>query len=262
MKKDFGRIIAAAAVLAICLGLAGVIGLDIREFISNFHIDIESLIKVLIIITGLLAVKYILKFAVSLIRIQKLATAVTIMRSAIDYIASILMVVWSLRILGADINGIIAGLGILALIIGTSAEGIIEDMLTGIFMLFEQEYKVGDIIEVDGFLGTVTEIGIRTTTLKDNAGNEKIFNNSSMKDVLNRSSYKSAVVIDLEIPEEYLQTVLDADYGDIRCLGVEDISGTPLVRFVGEAEEKDVYNKRREMNLYLLARFRELGIRE
>ena len=261
MKKDFGKIITSILILVICLALANTVGLDVKEFISNFHIDIESLLKVLIIITGLMVVKYLLKLLVSLIRFQKLATAVTIMRSAIDYITTILMVVWSLRILGADINGIIAGLGILALIIGTSAEGIIEDMLTGIFMLFEQEYKVGDIIEVDGFLGTVTEIGVRTTTLKDNAGSEKIFNNSSMKDVLNRSSYKSVVVVDLEIPEESLETVLSADYGDIRCLGVEDISGTPSVRFIRESEEKDVYNTRREMNLYLLKKFQELGIR-
>lgn len=261
MKKDLRKIIASILILAVCLALANAVGLDIKEFISNFHVDLEALLKVLIIITALLVVKYLLKLLVGLIRTQKLATFVTILRSSIDYISTILMVVWSLRILGADINGIIAGLGILALIIGTSAEGIIEDMMTGIFMLFEQEYKVGDIIEVDGFLGTVTEIGVRTTCLKDYAGNEKIFNNSSLKDVLNRSSYDSVVVIDLEVPDEALDTVLKADYGDIRCLGVEDISGTPKVRFVKETEETEVYNTRREMNLYLLKKLKELGVR-
>ncbi|MBQ6368186.1 MAG: mechanosensitive ion channel [Erysipelotrichaceae bacterium] len=261
MKKDLGKIIASVLVLAICLGLANVTGLDIRGFISNFHIDLESLLKVLIIVTGLLSIGYLLKFLVSLIRAPKLATLVTILRSGIDYAMLILIVVWSLRVLGADINGIIAGLGILALIIGTSAEGLIEDMLTGLFILFEQEYKVGDIIEVDEFLGTVTEIGIRTTCLKDNAGNEKIFNNSSMKDILNRSSYKSIAVVDLEVPDESLDKVLAADYGDIKCLGVEDISGEqPVVRFTKEVEEKDIYNARREMNLYLLKKFKELEI--
>ena len=261
MKKDLRKIIASVLILCICLALASAVGLDIREFVSNFHIDLESLLKVLIIITGLMTLKYLLKLLVSFVRFAKLATFVTITRSVIDYVTTILMVVWSLRILGADINGIIAGLGILALIIGTSAEGIIEDMLTGIFMLFEQEYKVGDIIEVDGFLGTVIEIGVRTTTLKDNAGNEKIFNNSSMQDVLNRSSYKSTVVVDLEVGDDDLDTVLNADYGDIRCLGVEELGDTPVVRFVKEAEEKEVYNTRREMNLNLLKKFRELGIR-
>ncbi|MBR2812272.1 MAG: mechanosensitive ion channel family protein [Solobacterium sp.] len=262
MKKDIRKIIAAIIVLALCLGLGNLVGLDLKEFISSFHVDIVSLVKVMIIIAVLTAVKYLLKFLISLIRVAKLATLVTLLRSAADYVTTILMVVWSLRILGADINGIIAGIGILALIIGLSAEGIIEDMLTGLFMLFEQEYKVGDIIEVDGFLGTVTEIGIRTTCLKDNAGNEKIFNNSSMKDVLNRSSYKSAVVVDIAVPDEAVDKVISADYGNIRCLGVESIDDEAIIRFVAEADEKEVYNTRRQMNLYLLKKLRELGIRE
>ena len=112
MKKDLGKIIASVLVLAICLGLANVTGLDIRGFISNFHIDLESLLKVLIIVTGLLSIGYLLKFLVSLIRAPKLATLVTILRSGIDYAMLSLIVVWSLRVLGADINGIIAGLGI------------------------------------------------------------------------------------------------------------------------------------------------------
>ena len=161
------------------------------------------------------------------------------------YAALILAVVWSLRIIGADINGIIAGLGILALIIGMSAEGIIEDMTTGIFMLFEQEFKVGDIIEVDDFAGRVSEIGIRTTTLIDNAGNEKIFNNSSLKDVLNRSAHLSKAVVDIELADGVdVNKVINADYGDIVCLGLEEINPDSVtIRFVKETEEKDIYDK-------------------
>ena len=82
-----------------------------------------------------------------------------------------------------------------------------------------------------------------------------------MKDILNRSSYKSIAVVDLEVPDESLDKVLAADYGDIKCLGVEDISGEqPVVRFTKEVEEKDIYNARREMNLYLLKKFKELEI--
>ena len=69
------------------------------------------------------------------------------------------------------------------------------------------------------------------------------------------------MVVDLEVGDDDLDTVLNADYGDIRCLGVEELGDTPVVRFVKEAEEKEVYNTRREMNLNLLKKFRELGIR-
>ena len=165
--------------------------------------------------------------------------------------------------MGADINGIIAGIGILALIIGTSAEGLIEDMLTGIFMLFEQECKVGDIVEVDGFLGTISEIGIRTTSIIDNAGNVKIFNNSSMKDILNHSLYDSVAVVDIELPEDAdIEAVTSADYGDIKCLGLEEIlSDTNVIRFIKETKEADLYDERRKMNVKILKVLKELGIK-
>ena len=74
--------------------------------------------------------KELKKVILSLIKSEKAATFITITQSAIDYITLILMVIWSLRLLGADINGIIAGLGILGLIIGMSAQDIINDLVT------------------------------------------------------------------------------------------------------------------------------------
>ncbi|MBQ4252786.1 MAG: mechanosensitive ion channel [Erysipelotrichaceae bacterium] len=261
--KHFKRIIASVIILAICVGLGYATGLSLEEFVDNIHINLESVLKVAIIIAFLLAVKHILKFLINLIHTPKLATFTTILSSAVDYLALILMVIWSLRILGADINGIIAGLGILALIIGTSAEGLIEDMLTGLFLLFEGTYKVGDIIEVDDFMGTVTEIGIRTTTIVDNGGNEKIFNNSSMKDVLNRSTHKSVAVVDLSLPTETdLQLLEKADWGNIEYLGLQEIESDDIVvRFTMEAEEKDIYAARRQMNEIILAKLKELGLK-
>ena len=261
--KEIRKTVISLIVLAICYGLARATGFSLDGLISNIYFNAEAILQVVMIVAFLSAVRYLLKLLVSLLKNEKTATFVTLARSAIDYLSLVLMVVWSLRLLGADINGVIAGLGILALIIGTSAEGIIEDMLTGIFMLFEGECKVGDIIEVDGFLGKVTEIGIRTTTLVDGAGNEKIFNNSSMKDILNRSSRLSMAVVDISLPPETdVDKVLSADYGDVRCLGLEEIGAEDLtVRFVKETEEENIYDTKREMNVAILQKLKELGIK-
>lgn len=261
--KEIKRVILSLIFLAICFFGAKATGFGLEELIDNVHINVETIIRVALIIAFLLTVKYLLKLLVSLIRFEKAATFVTITQSAIDYITLILMVVWSLRLLGADINGIIAGLGILALIIGTSAEGIIEDMLTGIFMLFEGECKVGDIVEVDGFLGKITEIGIRTTTLLDGAGNEKIFNNSSMKDILNRSSHASVAVVDIELPTDTdIERLKNADYGDIRCLGLQEIGSDNItIRYIKETPEAKLYDAQREMNVVILKVLKELGLK-
>ncbi|MBR2546390.1 MAG: mechanosensitive ion channel [Erysipelotrichaceae bacterium] len=261
--KELKKVIVSLVFLVIFFFRAKSIGFGFEELIANVNINLEAVLKVALIIAFLSVVKYLLKLLVSLIRFEWAATFVTITLSAIDYITLILMVVWSLRLLGADINGIIAGLGILALIIGTSAEGLIEDMLTGIFMLFEREFKVGDIIEVDGFLGKVIEIGIRTTTLIDGAGNIKIFNNSSMKDILNRSAHRSVAVVDITLPADTdLEQVTEADYGDIKCLGLQEIGSDEVsIRFVKETPEAELYNTIRDMNVVILKKLRELGLR-
>ena len=128
---------------------------------------------------------------------------------------------------------------------------------------YNPDLKVGDIVEVDGFLGTISEIGIRTTSIIDNAGNVKIFNNSSMKDILNHSLYDSVAVVDIELPEDAdIEAVTSADYGDIKCLGLEEIlSDTNVIRFIKETKEADLYDERRKMNVKILKVLKELGIK-
>ncbi len=261
--KNFRRVLVSLAVLVICYLISKAMGFELQEFVANIHINVEAIIKVTLTVAFLSAIKYVLKMLVSLINGEKTATFVTIVLSAIDYLTLILMVIWSLRLLGADINGIIAGLGILALIIGTSAEGIIEDLLTGLFLLFEGEYKVGDIIEVDGFLGKVSEIGIRTTTLVDGAGSEKIFNNSSMKDIINRSARSSIAVVDIAVPTDTdIEKIIKADFGDITCLGLEEIGSEDLtIRFIKETDEESIYDTRRAMNVAILKKLKKMGLK-
>ena len=257
--KEVKKIVAALLAAAICLGIGYFTGLSFREFFGNMEFNLLSLLKVIAVVGVLIAVNSVLKLALGAIR--KESTFLTILKSLLDYISAILAVVWSLRILGADINGIIAGLGILGLVIGMSAQDIINDLVTGLFLRFEQEYKVGDIIEVNGFTGKVTEMGVRTTCITDNGGNEKIINNSAMKNILNRSSYRSVAVVDLSVPTDKLATVLGADFGEIRCLGVEKLGGKEVtVRFVKECEEKEIYDARRAMNLELLEKLQKLEV--
>ena len=126
-------------------------------------------------------------------------TVCSILRSAVRYAAAIVILCRGLSILGVDVNTIVASVGILALVIGFGAESLIADVITGVFMLFEGQYSVGDIVEVNGFRGTVKEIGIRTTSIVDAGENIKIINNSEMKNLLNRSDNLSRTASDIAI---------------------------------------------------------------
>ena len=174
-------------------------------------------------------------------------------------------------------NAIVASVGIVALIVGFGAESLVADVVTGIFLIFENQYNVGDIVEVNGFRGTVKEIGIRTTSIVDPGDNIKIINNSEMKNILNRSDNVSRAVSDIAIPyetdlealEEKLPGLLESIYqkrSDVmlavpRYLGVQQLAESSVIlRFVVEVAEKDIYTGARLLNRDLWLGFRQLGV--
>ena len=127
-------------------------------------------------------------------------TLVTLLSSLLKYVFAIVILCWGLSLFGIDVNTIVASVGVVALVVGFGAESLIADMVTGLFMLFENQYNVGDIVEVNGFRGTVKEIGIRTTLIVDDGKNVKIVNNSDMKNILNRSNNASIATSSIDIP--------------------------------------------------------------
>ena len=201
----------------------------------------------------------------------------TLTANLVRYIAILVIVIGVLSLLNVDMPTILAGLGVIALIIGFGAESLITDVVTGFFILMDNQYNVGDIIEVGGFRGTVSEIGIRTTSLTDTGGNVKIINNSDMKNILNRSDNSSKAVADFSIPyetdlpklEEKIPALLEeiaAKHPDVfksapQYLGVQTLGGSSVdLRFVAEVGETDIYSGARILNHDLFVGFRKLGV--
>ena len=93
-------------------------------------------------------------------------------------------------------------MGIGTAIIGLAFQDLAKDLIAGFSIITEGEYEVGDTIEVDGFMGTVTEIGLRTTRLKDFKGATKIIANHYMDNIINYSTNNSLAVVDVGISYE------------------------------------------------------------
>ena len=207
---------------------------------------------------------------------QRLGTVVTLIRSVIRYAALFFIVFVILEVCGLDPKSILAGIGILALIISFCAESLIEDMLTGIAIIFENQYNVGDIVDISGFRGTVTEMGIRTTAVMDGGGNIKIFNNSDMKNVINRSQAVSKAVCDINLPmssdidriERDIPSLLsgittahpDVFVKPVEYQGIQSLNGEIGIRFTADCAEQDIYQAQRILNHDVLLAFRKAGI--
>ena len=165
----------------------------------------------------------------------------------------------------------------IALIIGFGAESLIADIVTGMFILIDNQYNVGDIIEVDGFRGTVTEINVRSTVLTDVGGNIKIINNSDMKNILNRSDNASKSVAEFAIPYEtdleelekkipaMMQEIYENNQPLMRTvpeyLGVNKLDDSAVIlRFIVDVAESDIYAGSRALNHDLFIKMRKIGI--
>ena len=185
-------------------------------------------------------------------------TLLTLVQSLLKYVAAIVILCWGLRLLGVDLSTIVTAVGILALVLGFGAESLISDLVTGTFMLFENQYNVGDIVEVNGFRGTVKEIGVRTTSIIDAGKNVKIINNSDMKNILNRSSNASLAVSDIDVPYETDLPVLEQK---LPALGVQTLGSSGVtLRFIAEVPEDKIYSGARLLNRELLLGFKSLGV--
>ena len=239
----------------------------------------NSVIKALAMAALVLFAASLLRFLLSLVKPKerKGMTFVSILSSLLRYVAALVILCWGLSILGVNVNAIVASVGIVALIVGFGAESLVADVVTGIFLLFENQYNVGDIVEVNGFRGTVKEIGIRTTSIMDVGGNIKIINNSEMKNILNRSDNISRAVSDIAIPYETDLEALEAKLPGLlqeiyeqresvmrsapRYLGVQQLADSAvMLRFVVEVAEKDIYTGARVLNRDLWLGLRKLGV--
>ncbi len=119
--------------------------------------------------------------------------------SIVKYFVGILTIIIVLAIWGVNVAPALAGLGVLGLVIGLGAQRFINDLISGFFIIFENHFNVGDTIEVKGFKGVVTDIGLKTTKIRNWKGEIKIYNNGDIGDITNYSINPSIAVVEFGI---------------------------------------------------------------
>ena len=279
--KPVIRLIIFLVVLGVITGVGFGTGLftSAESLFSGIKLNPAALLRLAIMVLFVLALENLILWILTMIQPKRHRnqTLISLFTSAMRYVTAIVVICWGLSILGADVGTIVAGVGVIALIIGFGAESLIADLVTGIFMIFENQYNVGDYIEVDGFRGIVTEIGVRTTCLEDAGGNVKIVNNSSMTNILNRSDHSSKALSTIGIPYETDLEALEAHFPQMMediyhrhedimvtppvYLGVDALADSSVnLKFVVEVEDKNIYSGSRVLNRELFLEFRKAGV--
>ncbi|WP_407269390.1 mechanosensitive ion channel family protein [Radiobacillus sp. PE A8.2] len=119
--------------------------------------------------------------------------------SYVVYFTAFMMVLDTVHI---PIGALLAGAGVAGLAIGFGTQNLVKDVVTGFFIIFEDQFSVGDFIRTASVEGTVEEIGLRTTKILSWTGEVNIIPNGNITQVTNYSMHNSIAVVDINIPYE------------------------------------------------------------
>ncbi len=194
---------------------------------------------------------------------QRVKTIRVLLLNIIKYIIVILVLLAILSVFGINVKSILAGLGIGTAILGLAFQDMAKDLIAGIGIITEGTYDVGDTIEVEGFMGEVTALGLKTTQIKNYKGAVKIVSNRYMDNIINYSINNSLAQVDVSVAyehnaeevEEVLNNLIKDLSGkiefatkDIEVWGVELLSESSVVyRLVLECEPNKQFAVQRQL---------------
>lgn len=223
----------------------------VLDTIFNYFASDKFCLPIIYILIGIL-IYNIITFLI--VRISKLnvkgkkvdkrkITIISLIKNIIKYLIGIFVFLAILEVYNVDTTKIIASLGIVGVVVGLAFQDIIKDLLAGIFIIFDDQYAVGDYVTINGFTGEIISLGLKTTKIKAYTGEVKILSNSSFTEVINYN--KSLTKLLIKIPVSYdtsinkLESILislkdeikviENVKSEVELLGVDEISNSNMV---------------------------------
>src|SRR6187200_2366728 len=137
--------------------------------------------------------------AVSTRRVQRAQTMGSLLKSIVSGVVVAVAATMMLSELGVDIAPIVASAGIIGVALGFGSQTLVKDFLSGIFMIFEDQYGVGDVVDLGEASGTVEAVSLRVTRLRDVNGTVWYVRNGEILRVGNMSQNWARTVLDIGV---------------------------------------------------------------
>ena len=180
-------------------------------------------------------------------RAKRIETVTSILRKITSIVIWVVFVLLVIPELGIDLAPILTTVGITGLALSFGAQSLVRDIISGFFILIEDQVRVGDIVEIDGHGGVVEDIALRIITLRDIAGNVHVIPNGEIKAMINMTKGFGRKTIDIGVAYgedvDRVMAVLheigaeiagDAEYGEkitepFEVLGVQELGDSAVV---------------------------------
>ena len=209
---------------------------------------------------------------------RKRETLTVVLSSVIKYIVYFITICSILTTFGINIASLITVAGVGSVAIGFGAQSLVQDIITGMFILFEDQFGVGDIITIGNLTGTVESIGIRTTMIRSVEGDLHIIPNGTIKVITNMSKDFNRAKVDIGIAYEenidnalkILQDEMDKIYNSKlisglinapNVLGIVNLADSQVtVRILADTEIGENWAVEREIRKFVKNRLDKEGI--
>ena len=206
---------------------------------------------------------------------KKKITIISLIRNIIKYLIMIFVILAILNVYNVDTSGVIASIGVTGVIIGLAFQDIVADFLAGMFILFDNQFALGDIVTIDGFKGEVISLGLMSTKIRAASGDVKILPNSSFRTVINHSMNDAVLLINIdvaydtdidklekvlkEMEEEVLK--IDGVVGKYKLLGINEFASSSIKYLVSFNSKYDKqYQVKRDFNMLIKRYFEKAHI--
>lgn len=208
---------------------------------------IEKLIKVAIIFVAIFILTRVVNKLIDktmkkrkktplLMSNERANTLVNLLKKFINYFLVFMGIVMVLDLFNIDTKSILATAGIGGLAIGFGAQSLVKDLITGFFILLEDQYSVGELIETEGFEGIVEDLGVRVTKLRAFSGELHIIPNGNIKIVTNKTRGAMRALVTMSISYEAdvnkAIKVLEAVCEDIKSTYETIVEGPTVIGIV------------------------------
>lgn len=235
------------------------------ELISNIGISILQIIiagVVIKILNRFIAKSFALNNKLSE---RKKQTLSEVLSSVCKYTIWFIAICSILTNFGVNVSSLIAVAGVGSVAIGFGAQSLVQDVITGMFILFEDQFGVGDIVRLETLTGTVETIGIRSTRIRSVDGDLHIIPNGMIKIITNMSKEFNRATIDIGIAYEenidkvldimkdevnkiYTQKLIDGLIAEPNVLGIIDLADSAVVvRILADTQIGENWHVEREI---------------
>ncbi len=159
-------------------------------------------------------------------------TICRLLYSLLRYIVVLTILYYVFEYIGLSLSTYIASMSMISLAISLGSKDMVSDMLAGLMIIFERQFQVGDIVELDGSRGRILEIGVRSTKLLTGTNDIKFISNSNIRSVINKSRRISAFTMELiVVTDSSLETMEELISRELPKIGRKEkkITGGPAL---------------------------------